>query len=445
MTFATAPTSKAQLTLSPSSSLTRGVSADPPLSRDDLLTELLVTEPDTIFIRPDSAIWEFTPYEFGTWNPRIQAFVDIDYIGSDLLNGVARDVNASSTGTCVAGWDNAPWVMGVSSTLFNAAFSMLVEANGSSIIKDAVLSILGAIDSKYNDVALLPNPFEGYRNDTSDVAPLLNLTMVDGGEDGQNVPLWPLLQPSRELDFIFALDSSADVNGWPNGTSLVATSDRVKNGTFSSIPFPEIPSQATFVNRGLNTRPTFFGCPGSQITNQGTAFNNSQTPIIAYIPNYPYVGMGNTSTYQLEYTNLESQGVMDNAFAVGTMGSNLTANSNISWPLCLSCGMLLRSFERSNTPIPAECQTCYDAYCWDGVTNDTVPALAYSPAVGTPEFVTSKGQVQRAPAYTGGNYSASSGLPAGGSGSSNAAAAGASHLLSTIALVVPMLGLALLA
>lgn len=67
--------------------------------------------------------------------------------------------------------------------------------------------------------------------------------------------------------------------------------------------------------------------------------------------------------------------------------------------------MLERSFSRSNTPRPAACSTCLNKYCWDGQTNDTAPVNPFSPPVGVPEFVTSNGDIQRAPQYTGGNGS----------------------------------------
>lgn len=51
---------------------------------------------------------------------------------------------------------------------------------------------------------------------------------------------------------------------------------------------PRVPSPNGFVNGGYNTRPTFFGCEA-----------NSTTPIIVYVPNYPWSYYGNTSTVSL--------------------------------------------------------------------------------------------------------------------------------------------------
>lgn len=86
------------------------------------------------------------------------------------------------------------------------------------------------------------DPFFGYRNGSSNIATIRNVSLVDGGEDNENIPLWSLLQPARGLDFIFATDGSADISNWPNGSSLYQTSERAKNPQFSDVPFPDMPS-----------------------------------------------------------------------------------------------------------------------------------------------------------------------------------------------------------
>src|SRR5436190_23701808 len=66
------------------------------------------------------------------------------------------------------------------------------------------------------------------------------------GEDLQNVPLWPLLQKERNVDFIFAVDSSADTQNWPNGTSFVATYQRFMINATGDVVFPYVPDQQTY-------------------------------------------------------------------------------------------------------------------------------------------------------------------------------------------------------
>ena len=67
------------------------------------------------------------------------------------------------------------------------------------------------------------------------------------GEDLQNVPLWPLLQSERNIDFIFAVDSSADTQNWPNGTAFVATYQKYMLNNTSDVVFPYVPDQQTYL------------------------------------------------------------------------------------------------------------------------------------------------------------------------------------------------------
>lgn len=351
--------------------------------------------PEELQIYVNASIYEFTPYEFGTWH-RTAAFVPINVLGS----------NISSEGAitkCITGYDNAGWVMGTSSSLFNGLFTQLVSSHGFSVIKDAILKIADAVASQNNDISQVPNPFRNWN--TADEKQILKnqeyINLVDGGKDNNNVPIQPLLQPGRHLDFILALDSSADVSSWPNGSSLYQSHLRATNEAFSDVPVPYFPKTETFVNRGLNTRPVFFGCDASNATNAKTATNGTLAPIVAYIPNYPWTSLSNFSTFKLSYEPQESQSMLDNGVEIATLGGN-----NATWAQCLACGMLERSWARSGVSRPEECTRCLDTYCWDGVENNSVPANAYSPPIGTPQWVKSTSVQQEAP-YTGGNGSTS--------------------------------------
>ncbi|PWN22916.1 hypothetical protein BCV69DRAFT_234942, partial [Microstroma glucosiphilum] len=329
-------------------------------------------EPGETLIFSNTTIFEFSPYEYGTWD-RIQAFVPIDVLGSNISNGeITR---------CVEGFENFGWVVGTSASLFNGALIDLLEDDGNSIIKSAIESVLQDIGSQDNDVSQVPNPFANYSN--NELASQELITMVDGGLDNQNVPLWPLLQPARQLDFILALDASADTTlYWPNGSSLYQVTLRAQSGVYPEIPSPYFPSTNTFVNRGLNTRPVFFGCNASNATNAGTAARGFEAPIVAYVPNYPYTYLTNFSTYQLAYNATEAQGMLDNGVVLASLGGN-----NATWSQCLACGMLERSWARSGVSRPEACTTCMNTYCWDGVEDDSTPAEDYSPAIGTPQWV----------------------------------------------------------
>ena len=98
----------------------------------------------------------------------------------------------------------------------------------------------------------------------------------------------PLLAPERMVDAIIAVDASADTTySYPNGSALRTTYERVRIFEETQdvrIRMPEVPSVNGFINGGLNTRPTFFGC------------NNTDTPIVVYVPNYPWSYQSNVST-----------------------------------------------------------------------------------------------------------------------------------------------------
>ncbi|EST06347.1 Lysophospholipase, catalytic domain protein [Kalmanozyma brasiliensis GHG001] len=348
-------------------------------------------EPGELIIPRNTTIWEFNPYEFGTWNPNVSAFIPIDILGSSLNNGTSVLPN----GECVGGYETVAWVTGTSATLFSGLYLSLLTTSSDSIIVSALRQIAQAVSDDQNDVSSVPNPFFGY---TSEISDLRNITLVDGGLDNENIPLWTLVEPARGLDAIIAIDSSADVSSWPNASAIYQTSLRATDPAYAQYAFPKIPDTNTVINRGLNTRPVFYGCNASEATNAGSSFNGTKTPLIVYLPSYPYSYLANTSTFKLDYSSAQAQGVIDNSVDVASLGG-----ADSTWPTCLGCALLQRGFERSATTVPEVCTQCLEKWCWDGVTNTTQPSWSYSPAIGVPEFVRSNGTVQREPAYTGGN------------------------------------------
>lgn len=201
-----------------------------------------------------------------------------------------------------------------------------------------------------------------------------NLTLVDAGETNQNVPLEPLLQEARAVDAIIAIDSSADTEySWPNGSALYTTYTRaaaLAREQNITLRMPEVPSTQGFVNGGLNTRPTFFGC------------NDTTTPVIIYIPNYPWSTYSNTSTFQLKYNNSQALDMITNAQR--TVGLNGTVSD---WPTCLTCALVDNAVTENGASRSATCQSCFDRWCWNGQDVNTTSA-AYEPVVGTvPSFI----------------------------------------------------------
>ncbi|TPX22440.1 Lysophospholipase 1 [Coccidioides immitis] len=327
--------------------------------------------PGEKLILGNATVFEFNPWEFGTFDPTIFGFVPLEYLGSKFQAGVLP-----SSESCVRGFDNAGYIMGTSSSLFNEFALRLDEVDIPKFIKDELRKILKALGDENNDIAdYSPNPFYQYATGTSPFAGVLSLPLVDGGEDGQNIPLHPLIQPARNVDVIFAIDSSANTkNNWPNGSSLVATYQRSldPSGIANGTSFPAVPDVNTFVNLGLNTRPTFFGCDSSNTT--------KPTPLVVYIPNYPYTTFSNISTFTLATPNETRDAIIKNGYDVATMGGG---TGEKEWPTCVGCAILSRSFERTGTAIPAACQECFKKHCWDGTVNSATPA-DYAPSVGPP-------------------------------------------------------------
>jgi len=321
--------------------------------------------PGETIISLNATVFEFNPFEMGSFDPTTYAFAPLRYLGSNFSGGEL----ATGQG-CVAGFDNMGFIMGTSSSLFNQILAGLDTMTGiPDFLKKAVGSMLTKLGNDSNDIAdYTPNPFLGYHQDTNPSAGKQRLTLVDGGEDLQNIPLHPVIQPMRHVDVIFAVDSSADTveaanpsKNWPNGTALVATYQRANTAIMNKTSFPYIPGQDTMVALGFNNRPAFFGCNSSNVTK-----GENIPPLIVYLPNAPYVFWSNQSTFgKLDYTLAERQAMIQNGYNVATQ-ANSTRQGASNWPTCVGCAILSRSLERNGESMPPVCQQCFTDYCWNG-------------------------------------------------------------------------------
>ncbi|KAF2200379.1 lysophospholipase [Delitschia confertaspora ATCC 74209] len=319
----------------------------------------------------NSTVLEFNPWEMGSFDPTLYGFAPLKYLGSNFTGGKLPDEEK-----CITGFDNAGFIMGTSSSLFNAIILSIDQyPKVPQFLKDALKGVLQSLGKAENDIAdYSPNPFYHYNNRSNPSAQSRQLTLVDGGEDLQNIPLHPLIQPFRQVDVIFAIDSSADTapndGNWPNGASLGATYARSSNSSIQNgTAFPSVPDNITFVNLGLNNRPAFFGCDAANLT--------GPAPLIVYLPNSPYVYFSNISTFQYSYNNTERNAVINNGYNVVTMGNG---TRDAEWSTCVGCAVLSRSLDRTGTKVPDVCKKCFDRYCWDGTVNTTTPAL-YNPSL----------------------------------------------------------------
>lgn len=206
------------------------------------------------------------------------------------------------------------------------------------------------------------------------------------------------------MDVVFAVDSSADTTtNWPNGTALRATYERslasqIANGTL----FPPVPDDNTFINLGLNNRPTFFGCDAANFT---LAEGQVAPPLVVYLPNAPYTNNSNVTTFEPSYTSSDRDGIIANGqYAVSQGGGSLDSD----WPACMACAALSRSLTRTGTAVPSGCSACFDKYCWDGTINSTRSNI-YDPFLkaGTGNSASGGGGSSSSSGGTGGNSSSS--------------------------------------
>lgn len=314
--------------------------------------------PHTSVISLNATVFEFNPFEMGSWDPSLRAFTDVKYLGTDVSNG-----RPSHQGQCVEGFDNVGFIMGTSSSLFNQFLLRLDTTHMPSAVKKVIRSILNDISENEDDIAIYsPNPFYDTHyvsNYSTSLTRTHDLFLVDGGEDNENIPLVPFLQRDRNVDVIFALDNSADTSEyWPDGSSLVATYERQFGRIGRDIAFPYVPDEETFVSQGLNTRPTFFGCDAQNMTDLSFT-----PPLVVYIPNSHNSFDGNQSTFKLSYSDSDRLSMIKNGFEAATR-RNMTDDSNFAG--CVSCAIMRRSQERMNATLPDECRRCFQNYCWNG-------------------------------------------------------------------------------
>ncbi|KAI1174316.1 lysophospholipase [Nemania sp. FL0916] len=357
----------------PSYTFSSIANADNFVAADTPMPILIADErhPGQSIISLNSTVYEMNPWEIGSFDPTVFGFAPTKYVGSNFSNGAVPD-----DGHCVEGFDQYGYIMGTSSSLFNQLLLQnLSDSSLPSVITDALTSILKSIGDNDNDVAeWRPNPFFKYRPNSNGNADTDFLTLVDGGEDLQNIPLHPLIQPIRAVDVIFAVDSSADtLYNFPNGTALRASYDRSKNDIGNGTKFPAVPDAETFINLKLNQQPTFFGCNTSEFTSGDE--NAHIPPLVVYMPLVPYTAYSNASTFDPSYTLAERNAFIQNGFNVATMGNGTIDKE---WPACAACAVLSRSLERTGTAVPDTCRNCFQRYCWNGTT-DSTPVGTYEP------------------------------------------------------------------
>ncbi|CAK9441759.1 uncharacterized protein LODBEIA_P56270 [Lodderomyces beijingensis] len=369
-----------------------------------------------------SHVMEFTPFEFGSWDGYLNAFVDLEYLGSHLANGHPM-VKKGNLSSCVSGFDNVGFLTGTSSSLFNHVFRYVYALldkyqSGSMVAVEEILKVFG-FSSEWNDLRLpklhpdyalySPNPFFNYSNGVAgDDGKRADMYLVDGGDDGQNIPFQPLLASARQIDIILAYDMSGEFKNYPNGTVLQKAAMRfgqrgvdsglqipcfrpphsrgMKMGEELRSIFPKVPSQSEVMEQGLSVKPIFLGCDVLEdfdtLKFEKTAASAAPhvyqdgylPPLIMYMAHSNYSHQTNMSTFKLSYNETELNQMVENGFQMGSY-----YNSSL-FATCLNCMILKREFDRvSHYPakidpqhhhrhprfkVPKTCQICYKTFCW---------------------------------------------------------------------------------
>lgn len=203
----------------------------------------------------NSTQYEYTPFEFGSWDAGVASFVQMKYLGTNLRNGQPAVVNQ-----CVTNFDNQGYVMASSTNIFNeecgpATGQSPDESNLLNAVWSTLVSIIN-LPTNADKNGPFPNPF--YMLPSAPlVSSLPQLGVLDGGEGHQIVPVWPMLQ--RDVDVLFMSDNSEDTaDTYPSGMQPYYTYTQARARGNTRMPF--IPAVDVFVAAGLNKRPVFFGC-----------------------------------------------------------------------------------------------------------------------------------------------------------------------------------------
>ena len=178
----------------------------------------------------------------GSYDPTLASFTPTKFLGT------------TNTSVCITNFDQAAFVSGTSSELFNefnttvrSAYQCCIyiqQTNNRGLQLQNLLSstagpAISLINSTFKqsnnielDLSYYPNPFFGVQNGTFLDSNQEFLGMADGGESGEAVPLQPLLVKARNVDVIFAIDATSDNDNYAAGSSLIV---RHPNLIFSSV------------------------------------------------------------------------------------------------------------------------------------------------------------------------------------------------------------------
>ncbi|CAH7687773.1 lysophospholipase [Phakopsora pachyrhizi] len=298
----------------------------------------------------NSTQYEFSPYEFGSYDTMLSSFIPTRFLGTNMDAG-----QPANPRLCVTGFDNAGFMMGASSNLFPAYKQLLKFYYNVTLPYQHYIS--------KSATAIVPNPFKGLGSSQYLERKDSQLELVDGGFGDEVTPYAPLLVKARKVETIIAVDGTGDYENYANGSSLIATAQRVAAYS-SSYKFPKVPLQtSTYATQGLTHRPTFFGCDEPEDVALVVWIANS-SPIDGSI------GVTNTSTLQTTYDRQKVQEMLDASIKIGLRGfpaPEMVARKRFKddlWPICLACAVTDKSRNRRKIERAGVCKACFQRYCW---------------------------------------------------------------------------------
>lgn len=308
-----------------------------------IITSIGVNFPETCLPDAVATQYEFSPYEFGSWDTGVSAFFPTKNLGTSMDNG-------KPTTGCTVNFDNLGYVLGTSSSLFNEVCSVY-DTTTTKILKD-VLGLWktvngGNLETREN-YATYPNPFHGMGKSSSLVTADPELYLADGGETGQNDPLWPLLR-RKDISVIISSDNSADTkDNWSTGTAIWHTYQRAKALGLSRMPtVPEVAKDSQTAVRD----PQFFGC------------HDPTNVMIISVPNNQWLDksiiQANQPTMKQDYQPQETDNMLANAALTASQGKD-----NKDWPVCVACAVMKNSQKFTGT-LKDKCQKCFTQYCFN--------------------------------------------------------------------------------
>jgi lysophospholipase len=365
-----------------------------------------------------SSDWEFSPYEYGSWDSGYAGFAKTSTMGSALSGGRPEVLHPSPNHpraftagcACTTGYDTLSYILGTSSNVFNALCQTIPPINTTSAPIWSALSAMVATThepTRQDIFALFPNPFYASPSPAQNlVAPKKTLTLTDGGQVGRNIPLGPFVmpvttspggpssagsKPARQVDVLIVTDASADTpSSLPNGKALRSSADAaIRAGGVAAQRMPAVPDTTTYLAQNLGQRASFFGCSEKYDKNKTSASTTTTTTsvgaagaitaagkggveplFIVYLPNTPLTFNTGLSDFKLSYSPEETKASIENGRAIALQqsgNSDFTNSVKIDgketekWAFCLACGIASRG---GRGEVLEGCGACLEEYCW---------------------------------------------------------------------------------